>query len=95
METDKTLYKPFVSKVKNKKYSVYVMKDDKKKLISFGDTRYEQFKDKLGHYSHLNHGDEKRRKSYLRRAKGIKNKEGQLTYKLKYSPNYWSVNYLW
>ena len=40
---DKTLYKPFVSKVKNKKYSVYVKADTKsgKKLISFGDKRYQ------------------------------------------------------
>ena len=35
------------------------------------------------------------RKSYLARAKGIKNKNGELTYKIKTSPNYWSVNYLW
>ena len=27
---DKELYKPFKSKAKNKKYSVYVMKDGKK-----------------------------------------------------------------
>jgi len=30
----------------------------------------------------------------LARAKGIKNKEGQLTYKLKDTSNYWSVR-LW
>ena len=40
------LYKPFKSKAKHKKYSVYVMKDNKKKLIDFGDDRYGQFKDK-------------------------------------------------
>ena len=39
---DKPLYKPFKSKAKNKKYSVYVMKGDKKRLIHFGDSRYEQ-----------------------------------------------------
>ena len=43
---NKPLYKPFKSKAKNKKYSVYVMKDGKKKLINFGDSRMEQYKDK-------------------------------------------------
>ncbi len=96
LKLEKTLYKPFISKAKNKKYSVYVKgKNGKTKLINFGDKRYEQFKDKLGHYSNLNHNDKKRRENYLKRAKGIKNKEGELTYKNKNSPNYWSVNFLW
>jgi len=92
---NKVLYKPFKSKAKNKKYSVYVMKDGKKKLINFGDSRMQQYKDKLGEYSNLDHGDLKRRKSYLARAKGIKNKKGELTYKDKNSANYYSVRYLW
>jgi len=85
---DKTLYKPFVSKAKNKKYSVYVKSNNKSgmKLINFGDSRYEDF---------TQHKDEKRRKAYLKRAKGIKNGKGQLTWKLKDTPNYWSVHYLW
>jgi len=33
----KELYKPFKSKAKNKKFSVYVMKNGKKALINFGD----------------------------------------------------------
>ena len=84
----KTLYKPFVSKAKNKKYSVYVKSDNKsgKKLIHFGDSRFLDFTE---------HKDEKRRKSYLARAKGIKNKKGQLTWKLKDTANYWSIRYLW
>ena len=80
------LYKPFKSMAQNKKFSVYVMKDGKKKLINFGDSRYEDFRQ---------HKDEKRRKSYLARAKGIKNKKGELTWKDKNTPNYWSVHYLW
>ena len=44
------LYKPFKSKAKNKKYSVYVKGG---KLIHFGDKRYGQYKDKIGLYSHL------------------------------------------
>ena len=84
----KELYKPFVSKAKNKKYSVYVKSDNKsgKKLISFGDKRYEDFRQ---------HKDEKRRKSYLARAKGIKNKKGELTWLDKNTKNYWSTHYLW
>jgi len=66
--------------------SVYVMKDGKRKLIHFGDSSMQDFRQ---------HKDAKRRKSYLARAKGIKNKEGKLTYLDKTSPNYYSVRYLW
>ena len=83
---EKELYKPFKSKAKNKKFSVYVMKDGKKKLIHFGDSRFQDF---------TQHKDEKRRKSYLARAKGIKNKKGELTWKDKNSANYYSVRLLW
>jgi len=84
---DKPLYKPFKYMGKaNKKFSVYVMKDGKKRLIHFGDSNMEDFRQ---------HKDEKRRKSYLARAKGIRNKKGQLTWKLKDTANYWSTHYLW
>ena len=92
---NKTLYKPFKSKAKNKKYSVYVMRDGKKKLIHFGDVRYKHFKDKLGSYKNLDHNDQKRRNNYLSRAKGIKNKQGQLTWKNKNYANYYAIKYLW
>lgn len=82
----KILYQPFPSKAKNKKFSVYVMKDNKKKLIHYGDSRYEDY---------TQHKDKKRQASYLARAKGIKNKNGELTYKDKNSANYWAVNKLW
>lgn len=95
MKNDKPLYKPFKSTAKNKKYAVYVIKGDKKRLIHFGDSRMEQFKDKLGEYSNLDHNDKERRKRYLSRAKGIKNKLGQLTWKDKNSANYYSIRYLW
>lgn len=82
------LYKPFKYRGKaNKKFSVYVKGDKgKKKLIHFGDSNMEDFRQ---------HKDEKRRKSYLARAKGIKNKKGELTWKDKNTANYWSVHYLW
>ncbi len=82
----KELYKPFKSKAKNKKYSVYVMKDGKKKLIHFGDSRYQQFKDKLGEYSNLDHNDKKRRDLYYKR-------HGKAT--SKDSAKYFSHKYLW
>jgi len=91
------MYKPFVSSSKNKKYSVYVYKDGKRKLIHFGDTRYQHFKDSVRghHYKHLDHNDMDRRLNYLRRALEIKDSKGRLTYKLLHSSNYYSVKYLW
>ena len=93
---NKKLYSPFVSKAKNKKYSVRIKTDEgKTKLIHFGDSRMQQYKDKLGHYSNLDHGDKERRRRYLARAKGIKDKNGNLTWKNKNSANYYSIKYLW
>jgi hypothetical protein len=92
---NKPLYKPFKSTAKNKKYSVYVLKDGKKRLIHFGDTRYKHFKDKLGKYTNLNHNDKDRRERYLKRAKGIKDRSGNLTWKDKNSANYYAVKFLW
>ena len=93
------LFKPFKgrSTPKQKKYSVYIPSNNKKgwKTIHFGDRRFSQFRDKLGYYKHLDHGDPVRRKSYLARSKGIKNKKGELTWKDKNSSNYYSVRYLW
>ena len=83
---DKPLYKPFKSKLKSKKMSVYVMKDGKKKLIHFGDANMKDF---------TQHKDEKRRKSYLARSAGIRNKQGKLTKDDKNSANYYSRRYLW
>ncbi len=83
---EKELYKPFKSSAKNKKYSVYVMKNGKKKLIHFGDSRYGQFKDKLGEYKHLDHGDPKRKKNYYAR-------HGKAT--SKNTAKYWSHKILW
>ena len=90
------LYIPFkYTGNQNKKYSVYVIKDGKKKLIHFGDARYEQFFDQIGLYPELDHCDAKRRNLYLKRATKIMNKNGEYTYKDKNSSNYWSINYLW
>ena len=78
---------------KGKKYMVVV----DGKTIHFGDVKMQQYRDTtgLGLFSHLNHNDETRRKSYLSRAKGIRNKAGDLTWQDKNSANYYAVKYLW
>ena len=82
------LYKPFVSKAKNKKYSVYVknVKNNGVKLIHFGDKRYSQFKDKLGHYKHLDNNDKKKRDNYYKRHGKAVSKD---------TAKYWSHKILW
>ena len=76
-----------------KKYKVFY----NGKWIHFGSTLYPQYKDTtpLKLYSNLDHLDEVRKKSYLSRAKRIKDKYGNLTYQDKNSPNYWAINFLW
>ena len=93
----KKLYKPFKYKGDGVfKYSVYVKSDTgKTKLIHFGNKKYQHFKDKLGEYKSLDHNDPKRRASYLARAKGIRNKKGDLTWKDKNTKNYWAIRILW
>ena len=86
--TKRELYRPFVSTAKHKKYSVLVKSDNKsgKKIIHFGDKRYEQYEDKIGHYKSQNHFDKKRRELYFKR-------HGKTTD--KNSAKWWSNNYLW
>tara|TARA_R110000803_G_scaffold55904_1_gene112955 strand:- start:996 stop:1298 length:303 start_codon:yes stop_codon:yes gene_type:complete len=98
MPASVALYKPFVNTTKSKnKYWVLIKSDNKKgfKRIGFGSKDHQHFKDKLGYYKNLDHGDPVRRKSYLARSKGIKNKQGELTWKNKDSANYWSRTILW
>ena len=83
---DKPLYKPFKSKKKGKKMSVYVKKNGKKTLIHFGDSNMKDY---------TQHKDPKRRKSYLARSGGIRNKQGKLTKNDINSANYWARKILW
>jgi|TARA_R100000479_G_scaffold159282_1_gene96407 hypothetical protein len=78
------LYKPVISTRKYKKYMVLT----KRGIIHFGDKRYNQFKDKLGAYKHLDHKDKERQKSYYARH-GDKNTKDKETAK------YWSHKCLW
>ena len=77
---------------KNKKYNAILINYNtkQKKIIPFGDLRYQQYKDRtyLNLYSHLNHNDRDRRKLYiLRHKKDIKNGF--------WSAGYFSMFYLW
>ncbi len=83
---NKPLYKPKKSTNPKKKGMVYVMKDGKKKLIHFGDSSMKDF---------TQHKDPQRRKNYLARSGGIKNKQGKLTKNDKNSANYWSRKINW
>ena len=83
---NKPLYKPKKSTNPKKKGMVYVMKDGKKKLIHFGDSSMKDF---------TQHKDPQRRKNYLSRSGGIRDKEGKLTKNNKNSANYWSRKVNW
>ena len=85
---EKTLYKPFVYKGNGyKKYSVYAKgSNGNKRLIHFGDKRYGQFKDKIGHYKSKDHGDIKRKKNYYSRHGKAESRD---------SAKYWAHKILW
>lgn len=74
------------SRRKHKKYDVY--DKDQRYMLSFGNTRYQQFHDKFKYYKHLNHEDEERRRLYT-----LRHKNNNIN-----NPNYagyWSYHYLW
>lgn len=89
----------------NKKYSVYIpadlwnaARDDNRtteKRIRFGDKRYSHYKDVVGFYNEQDHLDDKRRNLYRIRHSKIKNAKGEIAYKVKYSPAWFSWHYLW
>ena len=82
------------SQVKGKKYSASIQHKTtgKKRTINFGSTTKpnQQYRDStgLGLYSHLDHGDKKRRTSYRARH-SVYLRKGY------YSPSYFSYTFLW
>ena len=66
-----------------KNYKYVVEYNDNK--IHFGSPKTDDY---------INHQDKKLREKYLNRVKKIKNKDGELTYKLPTSSNYWAVKLL-
>lgn len=84
--TEKPLYRPVKSSNPKKKGMVYVKKDGSKKLLHFGDSSMKDF---------TQHKDKQRKKNYLTRSAGIKDKSGNLTANNKNSANYWSRKINW
>lgn len=78
--------KPIPSNRKGKKKMVLVKRGDKVRVVHFGQKGYQDF---------TQHKDKKRRKNYLTRSAGIRNKSGQLTKDDPFSPNYWARRELW
>jgi hypothetical protein len=77
-----------VSPLKHKKYRVWIRDGDRLFRVDFGDSRYQQFRDRtqLHAFSHLDHNDPKRRERYYKR------------HKIDYPPftaDYLAKRYLW
>lgn len=87
MNQDRKLRKPFPSKVKGKKFSVYVMENGKRKLIHFGQAGAPDFRSGTA--------SKEQRKSYRSRASGILKKDGSRAIDDRNSSAYWSYSYLW
>ena len=75
-------YKIVKSWRKNKKLAVITPYG----TIHFGDKRYKDF---------TQHRNLKRRANYLKRAAGIRDKNGKLTINNPLSSNYWAARILW
>ena len=82
----KPLYKHVKSTNPKKKGMVYVKKEGGKRLIHFGDKSMKDF---------TQHKNPQRRKNYLNRSGGIRDKHGNLTKNNKNSANYWSRTVNW
>jgi hypothetical protein len=76
------LYKPVKSTRKGKKMMVLT----KNGIIHFGDSTMKDF---------TQHKNKKRQKNYCLRSAGIKDKQGNLTFKDKDRANFWSRLWLW
>jgi hypothetical protein len=78
------------SKARFKKYTAVLSSGKRTISLNFGDSRYPQYKDStgVGKFSHLDHGDTKRRANYKARHSGYIRKG-------YYSPGFFSLKYLW
>ncbi len=82
----------------HKKYKVTIYRNKKKyKTVQFGSVSHKHYKDTtpLKLYSDMDHYDLERKARYRKRASKIKNKNGKYTYTIKYTPNWFSYNFLW
>ncbi len=82
----------FVRGPGNYKYTA-VLSDGRR--VNFGDRRYQHFKDRIGLWRSLDHGDRKRRANYRRRHGAIRTSDGKRAVDVKHSPAWFSYRYLW
>lgn len=83
------LYQPFKSSKQYKKYDVVVKTPSGgRRIISYGDNRYEHFKDrtKAKAWAHLDHNDPERKKRYYQRHARTTDKN---------TARYWANKTLW
>ena len=87
-----------------KKYTAHIQDKKTKKIrkLHFGDSRYQQYKDRtpLKLYKNKNHGTRKRMQNYYSRHSGTKNRKDAIEKEKKkskgyYSPKILSHIYLW
>lgn len=71
------------------------------KRVNFGHRDYEHYRDSVprsrggGKWSHKDHGDKSRRKSYRARHGGIRSSGGKRAVSKRYSPAWFSYHFLW
>lgn len=65
---------------KNKKYAARIIFEGRERIVHFGDSRYQQYKDTtpLKLYKHLDHNDWGRKQRYLARHKNDNGPAGVL-----------------
>jgi len=78
-------YKIYLSDKPSKKY--YAMVNNRKVYFGGHPLRYQHYYDRLGHYSYLNHFDQKRRDKFRSRFRRCKDVVG--------SPCYFAWHILW
>ena len=83
-------------------YKTAQLKTKKQRKLHFGDSRYEQYKDrtKLQLYKKKNHNTRKRLQNYYSRHSGTKNRKTAISKEIKksdgyYTPKILSHKYLW
>ena len=81
---------------KDKKYAITVRYQGVTKTIHYGNSNYEQYQDRtpVKAFSHADHYDEQRRRSYLARSSKITNSTG-LAANDPFSANRYSIITLW
>lgn len=79
----------------NKKYMARPINRQSDLWTHFGAKNYQQFHDRIGYYSSLDHHNANRRRLYKLRHKAILTANNRRAYTVKYSPSWYSWHYLW